>query len=772
MANMTFKTNILPNSNLEYNLGSTVKKWNIYGRLITSSKDIANFDKLIITDGNDYYSSNTTFDGTTENQYLTKKGTFKVAPVESVAGMSGNVSLYTLAVGSKSYNGSENIVVTMADLGISSAMRFLGVTDSQVTEGSVINPVNIVSGGSLGEATASNGDVVLTQSNQIEYIYTGSEWKELGLASSYALRHHAHGNILTNGIITSDTTVASGNKIVITDASNKVSRSNISFGTDTTKALSNAGTWIDVNNYVLPTASDSIKGGVKIGSGLTMTGEILSANVTGVKGNAETNYRTGNINLTAANIGAAAADHNHDSTYVNVTGDTMTGNLTIKTANNPCLNLTNTDMDTHATSLTAAEYDSVYFRDKNSENNLSGWIQTTQATNGNVTLTMASRRRNTANDANVTNAINLTTAADGTLSVSVSTPAGWRSAIGAAASDHSHNSIKDRTNNTLTYSNYGAAGLAASAITWLTCWNGYELRAISKAEMANAVDSAHKWVRLTGDTMTGLLKINTNSNTVTIGSQNSSYCHISNSANIPFYFNKTVQIDGQMIQYTNAVASQSWINGRDTAAVRVARFNNYHAGLSMKTTNGSYEIGVYTDNNFWITYCPDAQYNAGSNTNYKQVHMTSSGQWYGAVWNDYAEFRKNNPKEKQEPGRCVREIGDGTLALTTERLMRGCEIISDTFGFAIGQDENKGYDTPIASNGRVLAYPYESIDEFRKHIGYCVCSGPNGTVSIMTDEEEEKYPGRIIGTISEIPDYEVWGTGEVKVNGRVWIRIR
>ena len=42
----------------------------------------------------------------------------------------------------------------------------------------------------------------------------------------------------------------------------------------------------------------------------------------------------------------------------------------------------------------------------------------------------------------------------------------------------------------------------------------------------------------------------------------------------------------------------------------------------------------------------------------------------------------------------------------------------------------------------------------------------------MTDEEEEKYSGRIIGTISEIPDYEIWGTGKVQVNGRVWIRIR
>lgn len=36
--------------------------------------------------------------------------------------------------------------------------------------------------------------------------------------------------------------------------------------------------------------------------------------VTGIKGNAETTYRTGNVNLTPANIGAAASNHTHVST--------------------------------------------------------------------------------------------------------------------------------------------------------------------------------------------------------------------------------------------------------------------------------------------------------------------------------------------------------------------------------------------------------------------------------------------------------------------------
>jgi hypothetical protein len=61
--------------------------------------------------------------------------------------------------------------------------------------------------------------------------------------------------------------------------------------------------------------------------------------------------------------------------------------------------------------------------------------------------------------------------------------------------------------------------------------------------------------------------------------------------------------------------------------------------------------------------------------------------------------------------------------------------------------------------GRVLAYPYEDIEEFKP--GYPVCSGPNGTVSIMTDEEARMYPWLIIGTVSGIPTEEYWGIGHI-----------
>ena len=145
----------------------------------------------------------------------------------------------------------------------------------------------------------------------------------------------------------------------------------------------------------------------------------------------------------------------------------------------------------------------------------------------------------------------------------------------------------------------------------------------------------------------------------------------------------------------------------------------------------------------------------------------STGQLWGAVWNDYAEFRK---ADSIAPGYCVVEKGDDTLTLSTARMQPGAEIISDTFGFAIGETED--CKTPIAATGRVLAYTYESRDEYRNAIGRPVCSGPNGTVSLMTDEEYAAKGYCAIGFVSAVPDYEEWGTGNVKVNGRVWIRVR
>ena len=137
----------------------------------------------------------------------------------------------------------------------------------------------------------------------------------------------------------------------------------------------------------------------------------------------------------------------------------------------------------------------------------------------------------------------------------------------------------------------------------------------------------------------------------------------------------------------------------------------------------------------------------------------------GAAWNDFAEYRICN--DDFIAGQVVCENGDDTLSISTERMQPAANIISDTFGFAIGETDIA--NCPIAVAGRVLAYPYENRNEYKP--GDAVCAGPNGTVSKMTREEIKEYPDRIIGTVSAIPNYDTWGEKNVQVNNRIWIKI-
>ena len=147
--------------------------------------------------------------------------------------------------------------------------------------------------------------------------------------------------------------------------------------------------------------------------------------------------------------------------------------------------------------------------------------------------------------------------------------------------------------------------------------------------------------------------------------------------------------------------------------------------------------------------------------------LPSTGVLYGAAWNDYAEYRRLE-EGTIEAGRVVTETGKDSVQYTRERLECAPSIISDTYGIVIGED-TEGM-VPLAIGGKVLAYPYE--DRYKFTAGAAVCSGPNGTVSLMTREEIREWPDAIIGYVSEIPEYKEWGTDKIQVNNRIWIKIK
>ena len=138
---------------------------------------------------------------------------------------------------------------------------------------------------------------------------------------------------------------------------------------------------------------------------------------------------------------------------------------------------------------------------------------------------------------------------------------------------------------------------------------------------------------------------------------------------------------------------------------------------------------------------------------------------YNAVFNDYAECRTTIDLT---PGHVVIDQDDGSLVCSTTRLQPGAQVISDTYGSSMGETDTA--KTHLAVAGRVLVYTYQPRENY--HAGMAVCSAPDGTVDIMTREEIRNYPDCMVGIVSEIPQYETWGSNNVKVDGRIWIKVK
>ena len=202
------------------------------------------------------------------------------------------------------------------------------------------------------------------------------------------------------------------------------------------------------------------------------------------------------------------------------------------------------------------------------------------------------------------------------------------------------------------------------------------------------------------------------------------------------------------------------IYGSDSAVSGIAVINSTQ-GITLYLTPDGY-MGLSDSTGDTIVYKnPKGHYHLGPSGVYSDGSVL-----FGAAWNDYAEYRSLN--EVIEPGYCVASADNGQVYKTTEKFQACDGIVSDTFGFAIGEtDECK---TPLAVAGRVLAYCEGNRQDY--HSGDTVCASPNGKVCKMTREEIREWPDRIIGIVSEIPEYETWGDKNILVNGRIWIKVK
>lgn len=534
-------------------------------------------------------------------------------------------------------------------------------------------------------------------------------------------------------------------------------------------------------------------GSGNVGIGITQPTEKLEVNgnvkATQFKGNADTadKWKTprtftigtakktvdgsSDVSWTLNELGVAAGNHNHDSLYVKKSGDTMTGLLKTNGSieNQGEAKFTHPDycpdIENTAENIGCAFKASRGHFNQMNVNEI--YLPATTTTNyeGNKISFKTYSGGNNGAYANVSEVAQINTTGLKVGSANIGT----------------NGYIEGTQLKTTAAGNKAGDFATIDSSGWI-----YKRTAAQVLSDIGAASSSHKhdsnYVKKTGDTMTGRLVIDKAGYGFRVNNGSTGYIELSrDNGGAQLYGlwdciarNWVVQCNGNIGILNGKVRvpgfSTNWVAGRDSAVVKISSYSGYNAITSMKTTNGSWENGVHTNNRMYFNYVSDSNYNAGTNQAAQiwlgtDASLHASAVW-GAVWNDYAECRE---ADTIEPGKCVIEVGDDTLTTSTERLMPGANITSDTFGFSIGETEQA--KTPIAVSGRVLAYPYESREEFKKNIGRPVCSGPNGTVSIMTDKEYRDKGYCAIGTISAVPDYEEWGTGKVKVNGRVWIKV-
>lgn len=757
-----------PPTYTEYGLGFYTIKTNVYGHITDAIK----VNAKDITDTLGFVPARE------EHTHMYAGSASEGGPANSVA----HTLKFTVGGESKgSYNGSEEhtIDINAFDLNISGALKYIGRTNE--------NPETLNSQGATTVTLVSGtvvpvevGNVVIYTAGNIEYLYDNDRtWIKLGDASSFSLAPHIHGNVSNQGYLTDGEGNSLPNRLLISDGTGFIG-GHISFSTgdSTQKFLNENGTWQAVNGdnfyhktgswggsnnltytalaeggapelaFTLPIASGTSKGVVSAGSNITIENGVISLtadNIASAIGYAPLSNLTtyalsdevGGAALEAKKLSsnggtkklpvyfengiptpidsedvaisiAGSAEKWKTARTITVTGD-VEGEITLDGSQDIEANLTLAGggaggemLREDMTVLTAASEISVPIVISEFLTSMESYILLVYQ-NG---LLLNLGENYTVNDScTVVSLVDYSCEAGDTFTF-----------IGISSNGFNLDDLGE-----VPYV-LKSGGVMQGALTLA----GDPVEGLHAATKQYVDNKAGDYVLKTGDTMTGSLTTPTLTLSSTSGEGHLKFSRTGS----PNYIQ--VPTDGSL-----GICCQDSIAMVDCSALI------YKTQIRPGTT-AAVDLGTST-------------------YKWNNVYMTKG---WGAVWNDYAEYRQAN---STEPGRCIIEVGDDTLALATKRMQPGASIISDTFGFAIGETDEAR--TPIAVSGRVLAYGYEDREEFRKAIGRPVCSGPDGTVSIMTDEEYQRYGYCAIGTVSAVPNYETWGSGNVPVNGRIWIKV-
>ena len=243
--------------------------------------------------------------------------------------------------GSANFDGSGNISITIPSIDAASVTGVLPLnTIPQGALERLIHVANKTARFQLTNTQVQTGDSVIQDDTGIMYIVVDDsklnsdagyqEYKAgTALNASHAVNADNATNATTAGKVghslsinlIGGTSTATTIKALTFDGSSAVS-----FDVDNTRpeVMKGATASASGNAGLVPAPAAGNQNKFLRGDGTWQ----VAGEVTGVKGANETTYRTGNVNLTCANIGAAETNHNHDTSYLKLSGGTLTGTLT------------------------------------------------------------------------------------------------------------------------------------------------------------------------------------------------------------------------------------------------------------------------------------------------------------------------------------------------------------------------------------------------------------------------------------------------------------
>ena len=625
----------------------------------------------------------------------------------------------SITISTKKINLGET--ATLADLGLNAALRFIGKTTTTIVDGATTTPVTV--NGSV--VTPTIGDVVINSNNNQEYVWLGSNWELLGDESSFALADHTHK-------YASSSTVGGP-----ADSANKL---NTNAGSTVRPVYFNSGVPKEcVNNFVFYEEINEIENPNGSSMFVNKTGDIMEGSLTApefignLTGNADTASglsESRQIQLTGAITGSAAfdgtgdltiqtkVDHTHE--YLPLSGGRVEGYISTKQ-----LGIVNE----------TAQYTGLDFLG-----------------NGNLEFQIIP---------DSTSSLNRFRYTDLNTNAYVEYQLGERQT--SIQNTEAHVILHSNNFNTYapTLTGDGASGtwginISGNAATATKLTNAR----IIQTNLASTATSSFDGTTDITPGVTGILPIANGGTGASTREQAALYMLGANTKNTDF---NTIKATGI---YWTQIASCTNTPYGDNISGRYGYLEVFNPWTSVDAKQGPIQRWTeYSSSKCWIRmYINEAW------TSWKKIWVEGDSVT-GAIWNDYAEYRESNCEDF---GYVLMENGDDTLIKTTERLSHFAGISSDTWGFSQGKTDKA--KTPIAVAGRVLVYPYQDRNNYKP--GDCVCAAPGGTVDIMTREEIKEWPDRIVGTVSCVPNYEEWGGGEnsdrksVKINGRIWIKVR